>query len=202
MTHDLRSKSATTDLVELKKIFGPPPVLSTESSDAYDAIMTRLFECIRPEDFVEQMFVKDLTNYQWEIMRYMRHKTLMIERKFRHPPRPMPRNEWEAQNNRLLAVMTAQLNRKTTGEPKEAQELDHAKGLEDGIEYFERLDKLLNAAVGRRNDCLDQITQYRADLGQHLRQASNAIIDAEFKTVDDKTRPTDVPLVPIKDETQ
>jgi hypothetical protein len=40
-------------------------------------------------------------------------------------------------------------------------EFDHADALERGIEYAERLDKLLNAATARRDDILAQWDRYR-----------------------------------------
>ena len=61
-----------------------------------------------------------------------------------------------------------------------ADELDHAKALESGIEYFEQLDRLMRVQVARRNDVLEQIEFNREGLGRHLRQISDDIIDAEF----------------------
>ena len=43
-------------------------------------------------------------------------------------------------------------------------EFDHADALERGIEYAERLDKLLNAATARRDDVLRQLERYRDGL--------------------------------------
>jgi hypothetical protein len=61
-----------------------------------------------------------------------------------------------------------------------ADELDHAKALEAGIDYFERLDRLRSVQVVHRNDVIEQIEFYRHGLGQHLRQISDEIIDGEF----------------------
>jgi hypothetical protein len=40
-----------------------------------------------------------------------------------------------------------------------AQELDHARALEVGIVYFQHLDRLLNAAIARRNAILADIAR-------------------------------------------
>jgi hypothetical protein len=61
-----------------------------------------------------------------------------------------------------------------------ADELDHAKALEAGIDYFERLDRLRSVQVVHRNDVIEQIEFYRHGLGQHLRHVSDEIIDGEF----------------------
>ena len=58
-------------------------------------------------------------------------------------------------------------------------EVDHARALQSGIEYYEKLDDLLG--VARRDDVLAQLDFYRQGLGQRLRRVSDEIIDAEFK---------------------
>ena len=40
---------------DLKQIFGPGPVLTTESSEGYDKMLLRTLEALRPKDFMEQI---------------------------------------------------------------------------------------------------------------------------------------------------
>src|SRR5262249_54740573 len=72
-----------------------------------------------------------------------------------------------------------------------ADELDHAKALEAGIEYFEQLDRLMRVQVARCNDVLEQIEFYRRGLGQHLRQISDDIIDGEYSEAPSIAGPDD-----------
>lgn len=51
---------------------------------------------------------------------------------------------------------------------------------ESGIDYYERLDRLMGVAVARRKGVLEQIDLYRVGLGERLRRVSDEIIDAEF----------------------
>jgi hypothetical protein len=60
-------------------------------------------------------------------------------------------------------------------------QVDHARALQSGIDYFEQLGHLLGVAIDRRDDVLVQLDFYRQGLGQRLRQVSDEIIDAEFK---------------------
>ena len=83
MTKDLQNASFTTDFVELRGLFGPPPVLSSEDLKAYDAMLARILKSLKPSDFIEQMLGKDLTDATWEMKRYSRHKALVIERQYR-----------------------------------------------------------------------------------------------------------------------
>ena len=81
MTKHLRHASPA--FAELKELFGPSPVLSSEDSKAYDAIWARILESIKASDFIEQMLAKDLADATWEMKRYSRHKALVIERQYR-----------------------------------------------------------------------------------------------------------------------
>jgi cysteinyl-tRNA synthetase len=220
MSQEIETESATTNLAELKKLFGAPPVLASESTDAYYAIMDAFAKCFKPEDFMTQMFMKDLTDSTWDAMRYTRHKTLTMERKYRQRlEHQVERFKQEAQRKEQVARTkkpAAQEREEEAPDPvldrsfellgvcqgtsdevdkilsKTPTEIDHAQALEAVIEYHERLDELQGKAITRRNDVLEQIALYRESLGHHLRRVSDAIIDAEFT----ETKPAEVPLVP------
>lgn len=232
MTKDLKNASVVKDLAELKKLF-TPPVLSSENLKTYYTIMTRVLECLKPRDFVEQIFVKDLTDATWEIMRYSNHKTMVIEREHeRHLEIEAKRLQKEQKMKADIAEAIRANEAERAGETKKAEageqasagetkqvepgeqagaptsqferwleleevidgsisdvdeilvgaadELDHAKALESGIDYFQQLDRLMSVQFDRRNDVLEQIEFYRRGLGQHLRQISDDIIDGEF----------------------
>jgi len=220
MPKDLKNTSIAKDLAEIKKLF-TPPVLTSEDLKTYYTIMARLLECFKPRDFVEQMLVKDLTDAIWEIMRYSRYKTLVIEREHeRHVEIQAKRRQEERKRKADIAEQIAQRAKEAEqeGKSKEAEpgeqagaptsqyerwlelehvidgsvsdvdeilfgaadELDHAKALQSGIDYFEQLDRLMSVQVARRNDVIEQIEFYRRGLGQHLRQIADDIIDAEF----------------------
>ena len=112
MSQELQTESTTTDLAELKKLFGPPPVLSTESADTYYAIMAAFVKCFKPEDFMVQMFMKDLTDSTWDAMRYTRHKTLTMERKYRQGLEHQAARAKEAAERKRLAARSEKERRR------------------------------------------------------------------------------------------
>src|SRR5262245_8187174 len=57
---------------EIAYIFGDTPVLSTENRQAYDAPTTQLVLEWKPRDIIEWMFVRDLADTSWEILRHRR----------------------------------------------------------------------------------------------------------------------------------
>jgi len=222
MPNDAQPMSAT-DLAELKELFGPPPVLSTESAKAYDEILARLMRCFKPKDFMEQLLVWDLAVCTWEMGRYTRHKTLTMERKFRQlcelqAQRAKLQAEKEQQDARALARAAAERAGKTATEldrkyeledvvdgaiddikeilDRPPVELDHARALESGIAYHEKLDDLLNKAASRRNHVLRLFEQYREGLGQCLRRVSDEIIDGQCKDAEPQHSQVEAALVP------
>jgi hypothetical protein len=202
MTNEVQTASRAVDSVQLKKLFGPEPVLSTESVEAYNAIVTLCLDSVRPRDFMEQLLTKDVVDASWEIRRYMWHKCLGIERKCRARIEYQEKSateEAERREQRLARQQETAKNLKTEQERvyelqynidesvddvdkillRKPEELDHARSLEEGIEFHEKLDRLLNASVARRNNALEQLERYRNGLGQQLRGVSQEIIDAE-----------------------
>jgi hypothetical protein len=214
MSKKLQPQSTVINRAELKKLFGSPPVLSSESRGAYDATMARFMTCMKPNDFVEQILIKDLTDMTWELMRCERHKSMVIERRnLRQRELKAERKKKAAQKKQALALQEEQIGTPATALEQELalewvvdssihevdellerkpEELDHAQALEDGIDYYERLDRLYSTTWARRNDILEQINLYREGLGHQLRRVSDKIIDGEFSvTAQDET-----PLIP------
>ena len=76
-------------------------------------------------------------------------------------------------------------------------EIDHNRALEAGILFQERLDKLINAALARRNDALRQLEIYRDGVGGHWGRISDDFIDiAASKTEELERKMSALPLIP------
>jgi hypothetical protein len=216
MTHESHEKPYATNLVELRELLGPPPVLSTENTKAYDEILARLTLCFLPRDFMEQLLMVQLTDCTWDMLRYRRHKTLAIDSKFRQ------RREFQAkrvkaapQNRDPQACSLAQSDGKPVTEvgrmleledivdssvhdvdeilERPPADLDHARAFEAAIGYQQQLDQLLNTAVARRNDVLEQLERYRHGLGKRLRKASDDIVEGEFSDAEPEPKQVAVP---------
>lgn len=162
-----KKKTRGPDLSELRKLFGPAPVLSSESPKAYNTILSRLMEALKPDDFVLEMLVFDLADATWEMKRYKCHKVLVGERTRIERERKAARYKTQEQLDEMLA------------EP--ADEFEEFQSVQSGIRHYEQLDRLQTVATARRDDALAQIEQYRQGLAQRAQQASDEIIEAEFE---------------------
>jgi hypothetical protein len=201
MANQLPMKLTKTQLDEFTALLGSAPVLSTESEKHYNEVWDGLLSSFTPHDFMELFFIRQVQNETWKIQRYTRHQTLAIERRFRESAEfQAKRRKEQVERRQALAKELAE----KTGRPitelsqmvrfadligssvadvdelaeRTPKEFDHNRALEAGILFQEQLDRLINAALARRNDALDQLELYRDGLGQRWRQISDEIIDA------------------------
>ena len=79
----MAKKSPQDIAVEIERLFGPAPILSTECAAYYREIQQQFIECILPGDILLYSLVREVTNSTWEMKRYTRYKTVAIESKFR-----------------------------------------------------------------------------------------------------------------------
>jgi len=64
---------------DVRSLFGRPPVLKSESKARYEVLFEKMAAAIRPEDVFEWMMVKTIVDLIWEIERYRRTKTIIID---------------------------------------------------------------------------------------------------------------------------
>jgi hypothetical protein len=155
-------------LAEIKQLTGRPPVLSSEDPQGYDHMMLQFITCFSPRNFMDQQFIKDLTDATWEMLRYSRHQTVHLERKGKQ----LLENRLKAAAQQKQATGGASAEGNSAEVPAPLQqaptELDHAEALERGIDCFTHLDQLRNLAMAKRNDILWQLEHYREGLAKNL----------------------------------
>ena len=192
-----KTKTRGSDLSKLKQLLGPPPVLASESLKDYNATLNGLMEAVKPDDFVLEILVAEHADWTWEIKRYKRHKTLVVERKrlgqLRDQEDLIERiregvaakgemNEAEKAQEDAVAAEHAAI-RHMLAHP---DELDQFDALKSGNPYYDQLDRMQARAIAERDNVLAQIELYRQGLAQRARQASDEIIEAEFQPANDE----------------
>ena len=63
-------------------MLGAAPVLSSEDARHYNEIWDNLIKRFMPKDFLELLLTRQVQNETWKIMRYTRHQTVAIDRRF------------------------------------------------------------------------------------------------------------------------
>ena len=172
--HAKNSTAAT--LARLERLCGRFPVLSSENRQDYEELLISLLEHYRPWNFLGERLIKYLAGEEWEISRYKRHKILLIERRFRARLAFQAYREKAAKEDKAALANKLAEHRGQFVLPEEAlegvvaevdamllrpaEELEHARALEVASVYFAHLDRLLNAAIVRRNAILAEIDRY------------------------------------------
>jgi hypothetical protein len=168
---------------------------------------------------MELLLIRQVQNESWKIMRYTRHQTLGIDRRFRESLefQVKAQKEQAARRGALAKELAQQTGRPATELAKalylrgivmssvddvdaildrEPTELEHNKALEAGIVFQEQLDRLINSSLKRRNDALELLDCYRAGLGQRWREISDQILDAEATEIEEAKQITAPSLTP------
>ena len=55
-------------------LLGPAPILKGENSETYDNLLLAVSTAVKPTDAIEEIWIKDVADLTWEILRYRRIK--------------------------------------------------------------------------------------------------------------------------------
>jgi hypothetical protein len=168
-------------------LFGYAPTLKTENNEIYWNCMERFVKCVAPQDIIEWLWVKDVVDLSWEILRLRRLKidlveidredeNATIEWKREHADEPDFDFISGKRTPRDPADIEARKNK-----PLLDTETDSAELLFKHIEQYEHIEKLLTSAEFRRDRILREIELRRDHMGRRLRAASNEILDSQVK---------------------
>jgi hypothetical protein len=64
---------------DIAALFGYAPTLKTEDDEIYWNCMERFVKCVEPQDVIEWLWVKDVVDLSWEILRFRRLKIDLVE---------------------------------------------------------------------------------------------------------------------------
>jgi len=172
---------------DIAALFGYAPTLKTEDDEIYWNCMKRIAECVEPQDGIEWLWVKDVVDLSWEILRLRRLKRDLIEidREAKNAT-----IEWEREHadEPYVDFMSGELTPRDPAniearknKPFLDTETDSAELLFKHIEEYEHIEKLLTSAELRRDRILREIELRRDHMGRCLRAASDEILDAQVK---------------------
>lgn len=186
-------------------IFGAPPLVPGEDSAGYDQLLERVSGAVKPGDILEEIWVRDLVDNTWEILRLRRAKKAAIAN-------GVP----DALGSALLPVFGPQdkpwypeglselVEKWATGDAaavsKVAELMASAKLTMDtiidrafvnAIETIERIEHLITIAEHRRNAILREMERHRASFAAVLRKGISDVEDVDFQPVAPKAIASD-----------
>jgi hypothetical protein len=178
------------EALEPSSLFGPPPLIAGEDLAGYDALHARLSAAVKPKDMLEQIWTRDVVDLTWEILRMRRFKATLldsfmpdaVERLLAGPLGWVEAGDlskhWAMRNPQAIGKVDELLSSMEL--PRDAVA---ARAWSTHLADFERIDRAMMQAEVRRNAAFREIDRHRATLAAALRQASDDVIEAEFKDV-------------------
>jgi hypothetical protein len=169
------------------------PLLITESADEFDALRDAFEQEIKPRGIIEQMYVHDICAIVWEILRLRRCKVVIINSTFRSALenllvqlREPGQQDFDARGparELAHAWFTDKEAQKQVSETLSRFDLNEsaleAEAIRGSSADLELLDRMLTSLETRRNKALGCVAEYRASLGQQLRESADRIIDGK-----------------------
>jgi hypothetical protein len=146
---------------------GAPPLIPGEVASDYQQLLTAVSDVMKPVDFLETMWTRDIVDVQWDIIRFRRIKADLITHRYEQvrllPTIPLGSPQTENSNGKLASIVAININ------------------------TIERIDHMVMTMEARRNAAYREAERYRVGLGERLRRATEQVEDAEFREVDDAT---------------
>ena len=159
------------------------PLLITESEEEFNRIRQALYDELGPVEIVEQMYVDEVVDLVWQILRLKRCKAGVINLAFHQSSAsilyrlmqagPDVAREWIS-NPKIAKKVEAELA---------TYKLDGSIIIADAIKTksydLEPIDALLVSLETRRDKALVRIAQYRGELGAVLRRTTDLLIESK-----------------------
>jgi hypothetical protein len=178
--------SASVDGVGL-----PPPIfLEGEDQALYARLLNKVTAAVAPRDTIEEFWTHDVVYLMWEILRLRRWKASLCSVNAYYGLKKVLNSLVEYSEARELA--SAWHARDAEARETVAQVLEQADLTMDAVmaetlslklDPIERIDRMIATAEARRASVLREIDRRRAAFAASLREAAQAIEDAEFTEV-------------------
>lgn len=177
--------------------FGPPPLIDGEDEAAYNELLLQVSSAVGPCDFLEEVWVRDFVDLDWEVRRWRQLKTNLISVGIADLLKSKLGKviKTDRELNDIIALWVARdpsaISRvkeclASTGDTLESLA---TKVVGERLGYLRRLEEFTTKAEWRRNMTLREIDRHRSVLAQRLRDAVQETEDANFRTINQKAIP-------------
>jgi len=176
-------------LPQQQPALGRRPVIRGEEVSDYDTVLTRLSGAVKPADFVEEVWLRDVADLVWDAVRLRRMKAALLNSSAHQGMKELLLNLGIEGSDSLSKCWAA-------GDAEEVQEAEAllagagltmdavmAHTLRARLTDIERFDRLIAAAETRRDATLRNIAAYRVEFAQTVRRAAQNVEDAEYTDI-------------------
>jgi len=173
---------STSAVALMLALNAPPPVIAGEEAAAYEDLCARMAASVKPADPIEDMWVRDLVDLGWEILRLRRVKANMLGiskcqgmaevlRGLGEEYPALLARRWAAREPTAIGDVNERLSGAGLG-----ADAVMTGALAARIAEYERVDRMLASAEARRAATLCALEQRRdKKLATRMREAAHAI---------------------------
>jgi hypothetical protein len=159
---------------------GEPTLLLGEDPRGYDELLAEVSRVLLPHDIVEDMWIRDVVDLAWDVLRLRRLKANLLRMRAREALRevldPLAKDAfrlargWFARDKAAVddverALQSAGLSMDTV----------MAATLRHELEEIERIEAMIANAENRRGTALSEIERHRASFAEKLRGALDQV---------------------------
>jgi hypothetical protein len=176
------------------RLFGPTPIMEGEDIALYDDLLTRISTAVKPNDILEDIWVREVVDLVWEIFRLRRLKwTLLAANAQEGLTRVLfPLIGWgeaETLAKAWFARKPSAIKRveKILASADLSVDAILAQTLSIKLDAIERIDRMIAIAEARRNANLREVGRHREVLSQNLRRAVRDVEDGPLQIIENKS---------------
>lgn len=156
----------------------PAPLAAGEDPATYDDLLARVAAAVKPNGVIEDLWVRDVADDAWEVLRLRRYKAGFLAASAPDGMQAVLSGLGEIKSF-TLSQRWATREPTALGDVREQLEtagltLDAVMGsaFAKHINEFDRIERLIGAAMARRAATLREIAQHRAELAEQLAAAT------------------------------
>jgi hypothetical protein len=180
----------------------PPAFARGDDPATYDRLLARMSDAVRPDNIIEEIWLRDVVDHVWETMRLRHRKAGLINANAGEGMRDIllalncdnfstVAREWFARDPDVVTEVEGWLATAGVGINEVM-----AQTLRRHLADYEGMDRMLQSAEVRRDAALHEIERRRAHFAALLRRAAHdaeaaeaPVRDAEFEVVQTGQRP-------------
>lgn len=169
---------------------GAAPLIEGEDRRAYNALLDEIIIAVKPQDIFEEIYVRDIVDLQWELMRWRRLNVALMTSELYAAVRDLLTPICGVVKASNLADDCA---RRDPAAIEELRRILAAVGLDTDtlaartlsrrIDRVERIDRLAANAEMRRRATLHDLRTHRSEFAKLMRAAIKKVEEAEFEEI-------------------
>jgi hypothetical protein len=182
---------ATTQPASMADLLGPPPIITGELASAFEELLERAREILKSAGIIEEMWVRDVVNLEWENLRDRRLKSNLLQasqyaglERVLTPITGMAEAEelslrWAKRDPTAVAQVDQLLASAGLGMDAVMAETFAAR-----MRELDCMERMIASREARRAEALRELARHREASAARLKDGIKKVEDAEYEDIE------------------